>query len=82
MEERERDDGKGIDLEVLRAGGGGEGHHGLPGIKERAELAGGKLGVWSQLNSGTEIELTIPASIAYTKSPPERLTMSSGEGTG
>lgn len=28
---------------------------------------GGKLSVWSQLNSGTVIELTIPAAIAYTK---------------
>jgi signal transduction histidine kinase len=65
---RVRDNGKGIDLQVLSAGGRA-GHHGLPGIKERAELAGGKLAVWSQINSGTGIELTIPASIAYTKSP-------------
>ena len=78
---RVRDDGKGIDPQVLSAGGRA-GHHGLPGIKERAELAGGKLAVWSQLNSGTEIELTIPASIAYTKSPPASLSMSSGKGTG
>ena len=63
------DNGKGIDPAVLSAGGCA-GHHGLPGIRERAELTGGKLSVWSQPNSGTEIELTIPASIAYPKSKP------------
>ena len=61
------DNGKGIDPAVLSAGGR-TGHHGLPGLHERAELAGGKLSVWSQLNSGTEIELTIPAALAYAKS--------------
>ncbi len=61
-----RDDGKGIDPQVLD-GGGRAGHHGMPGMQERAGLAGGQLAVWSELGSGTEIELTIPASIAYTK---------------
>ena len=65
------DNGKGIDPAVLSTGGRA-GHHGLPGIHERADLAGGKLSVWSRLDSGTEIELTIPGSIAYTKSPPDR----------
>lgn len=64
-----RDNGKGIDQQVLEAGGRA-GHHGLYGINERAELAGGKLSVWSRIGSGTKVELTIPASIAYTKSPP------------
>jgi len=63
---RVRDDGKGIDPQVLDAGGR-SGHHGLPGMRERAELVGGKLAVWSALDSGTEIELTIPAAIAYAK---------------
>jgi len=67
------DNGKGIDPSVLRAGGRA-GHHGLPGIYERADLAGGKLSVRSQLGSGTEIELTIPAAIAYTKPPARRTT--------
>ncbi|PWU01420.1 MAG: hypothetical protein C5B51_22770, partial [Terriglobia bacterium] len=62
------DNGKGIDLAVLNAGGR-EGHHGLPGLHERAALAGGKLSVWSRPGSGTEIELTIPGTIAYTKTP-------------
>jgi signal transduction histidine kinase/ligand-binding sensor domain-containing protein len=63
---RVRDDGKGIDRQVLGAGGRG-GHHGLPGMRERAELVGGKLAVWSELHSGTEIDLVIPAAIAYAK---------------
>jgi len=63
---RVRDDGKGIDPQVLGAGGR-EGHHGLPGMRERAELVGGRLAVWSELNSGTEIELTIPSAVAYAK---------------
>jgi len=68
---RVRDDGKGIDPTVLN-GGGRPGHYGLPGMHERAKLVGGKLAVWSELNSGTEAELTIPASIAYAKSPAAR----------
>jgi len=68
---RVRDDGKGIDDSVL-AGDGEPGHYGLPGMHERAKLIGGKLEVWSQLQSGTEIELTLPASLAYTESPVRR----------
>jgi signal transduction histidine kinase/ligand-binding sensor domain-containing protein len=64
---RVRDDGKGIDPKVLDAGARA-GHYGLPGMHERAKLVGGKLAVWSELDSGTETELTIPASIAYAKS--------------
>jgi signal transduction histidine kinase/ligand-binding sensor domain-containing protein len=63
---RVRDDGKGIDVAVLN-GGGRAGHHGLPGMHERASLAGGSLAVWSKPGAGTEIELTIPAAIAYRK---------------
>jgi signal transduction histidine kinase/ligand-binding sensor domain-containing protein len=59
-----RDNGKGIDPKVL-SGGGRAGHYGLPGMHERAKLVGGKLALWSELNSGTEAELTIPASVAY-----------------
>ena len=66
---RVRDDGKGIDPEVLRAEGR-EGHFGLRGMRERAKLAGGKLTVWSGLDAGTEVELSIPASHAYSGSSP------------
>ena len=64
---RVRDFGKGIDPSIVNAGGRG-GHYGLPGIRERAELVGGKFAVWSEFNFGTAIALTVPASIAYTKS--------------
>ena len=34
---------------------------------ERAKLVRGKLVFWSEVGSGTEIELTVPASLAYAK---------------
>jgi nitrate/nitrite-specific signal transduction histidine kinase len=48
-----------------RSGQESAGHWGLTGLRERAKLMGGHLDVWSELESGTEVELTIPASIAY-----------------
>jgi len=62
---RVRDDGKGIDPKLL-AEDGRSGHFGLHGMRERAKVAGGRLDVWSELDAGTEVELTIPASAAYT----------------
>ena len=62
---RVRDDGKGIDPAVLSRQGS-EGHYGLPGMRERATLIGGKLTVWSEVDAGTEVELWVPASSAYT----------------
>ena len=61
------DDGKGIDPTVLS--GGREGHYGLPGMRERAEVVGGKLTVWSELETGTEVDLTVPAANAYAAAP-------------
>jgi len=76
---RVRDDGKGIDPEIL-----GEhprpGHFGLHGMRERAKIAGGQLDVWSELDSGTEIELSIPASKAYATSSARRSSWS-GKGS-
>jgi len=68
---RIRDDGKGINSQIV-TDKGRPGHWGLRGMQERAELVGGNLGVWSKLDSGTEIELTIPASTAYAKSTAQR----------
>jgi ligand-binding sensor domain-containing protein/signal transduction histidine kinase len=62
---RVRDDGKGIDPKVLDEGRSG--HFGLPGMRERAELIRGRLTVESELESGTEVELTVPAAVAYAK---------------
>ena len=59
-----RDDGKGIDSEVLKAGGRA-GHYGLPGMRERANRFGGKLEFWSEAGAGTEAVLTVPAAVAY-----------------
>ena len=64
---RVRDDGKGIPSDVLR-GDGREGHFGLHGMRERAKLVGGKLTIWTELDSGTEIEFVIPGARAYVKS--------------
>jgi len=64
---RVRDDGKGIDAKHLNEDGR-PGHFGLRGMRERAKLMGGKLAVWSELDSGTEVELRIPASRAYETS--------------
>jgi len=59
-----RDDGKGIDPEILKTGGRA-GHWGLPGMQERASRAGGKLEFWSEAGAGTEAVLTVPAAAAY-----------------
>jgi signal transduction histidine kinase/ligand-binding sensor domain-containing protein len=64
---RVRDDGKGIDPKVLTQDGQA-GHYGLHGMRERAKLVGGRLDVWSALDSGTEVELSISGSIAYSHS--------------
>ena len=60
---RVRDDGKGIDEDAMQSQP--PGHFGLPGMRERAEIVGGRLEVWSKPNSGTQIELSIPGAIAY-----------------
>jgi signal transduction histidine kinase len=61
---RIRDDGKGIDPDE-RGRAERSGHWGLKGMRERAERLGGELDVWSEPGAGTEIELRVPASIAY-----------------
>ena len=75
---RVRDDGKGIDTKLLTQDEP-PGHFGLRGMRERAELMGGKLTVWSELDSGTEVELSAPASIAYARSPARRFSWFSGK---
>jgi signal transduction histidine kinase len=41
------------------------GHWGLQGMRERAESFGAQLEVWSERGAGTEIELSVPARVAY-----------------
>ncbi len=66
---RIHDDGKGIAAEYLTAEGR-EGHFGLHGMRERAKLMGGRFTIWTAPDSGTEIELTIPAAHAYPEAAP------------
>jgi signal transduction histidine kinase len=61
-----RDDGKGMEPSILKSGGL-PGHFGLPGMRERAERVGARLDFWSEMGAGTELELTVPASMAYQK---------------
>jgi PAS domain S-box-containing protein len=65
---RIRDDGKGIDPKVLEEGGRA-GHWGLIGIRERAKRMGAQLHYWSEPGTGTEVQLSVPGSVAYELSP-------------
>jgi signal transduction histidine kinase/ligand-binding sensor domain-containing protein len=76
---RIRDDGKGIDPQIVNEKGR-PGHWGLRGMQERAKLVGGNLEVWSKPDSGTAIYLTIPASTAYA-TPTQRRSWLSRKGT-
>ena len=68
---RVRDDGHGIDPTVQQAGSKA-GHFGLGGMRERAELLGGRLTVRSGAGAGTEVELSVPAARAYSPFPQAR----------
>ncbi|MDO8583837.1 MAG: ATP-binding protein, partial [bacterium] len=50
-----QDDGIGFDLHAKEA----TGHFGLIGMRERAELAGGRLKIESEKGKGTQVVLTI-----------------------
>ncbi len=63
---RIRDDGKGIDRKDLESSGR-PGHWGLPGIRERAQRIGSQLDFWTETGAGTEVELRVPAAVAYEK---------------
>jgi len=58
-----RDDGKGFDSVLLGAGAGN--HWGLSGMAERAKRIEATLNVLTAKGAGTEIELSIPARVAY-----------------
>jgi signal transduction histidine kinase/ligand-binding sensor domain-containing protein len=62
---RIRDNGKGIDQQLLT--GGRVKHWGLAGMRERALQIGAQLNLWSDMGSGTEVELRVPGAIAYTE---------------
>jgi signal transduction histidine kinase len=62
-----RDNGCGINPEVLRSGR--DGHWGLSGMRERAEGMGAKFKVMSGAAAGTEVELSVPGHIAFQFPP-------------
>jgi len=53
-----RDNGCGIDPEVVRSGR--DGHWGLLGMRERALSIGGRVRIWSKPGCGTEVEICVP----------------------
>jgi signal transduction histidine kinase len=61
---RVRDDGMGMGTGELRARAS-PGHWGLQGMRERAQCIRGRLDIWSAPGAGTEIELAVPAAVAY-----------------
>ena len=64
---RVRDDGSGIKAVVLDAGGK-PGHFGLIGMRERANKLGAQIDIWSKPGAGTEVDLRVPAKVAYADS--------------
>jgi len=61
------DDGSGIDPQVLKEGR--DGHWGLAGMRERATRIGGLLNISSRTTGGTEVQLSVPSSVAFQPSP-------------
>jgi signal transduction histidine kinase/ligand-binding sensor domain-containing protein len=63
-----RDNGCGIDPNVLRSGR--EGHWGLSGMRERADRIGARLQLFSSASAGTEVQLSVPGRVAFQDQPP------------
>ncbi len=75
-----RDDGKGIDPSILSEGRAE--HFGLQGMRERARRIRGKLAIWTAADSGTEIELAVPAADAYLDRRPRPAEGATSEDAG
>jgi len=73
------DDGVGIDPLYQRMRGRPE-HGGLRGMYERAERIGAILSIMSGVGSGTQISLSLPASVAYESSMDRKQTRVGGVG--
>jgi PAS domain S-box-containing protein len=65
---RLRDNGCGISPQVL--GAGRAGHWGLTGMQERAMRIGGLLRISSSATAGTEVQLSVPGSVAFNSDFP------------
>ncbi len=59
-----QDDGVGLDATVVSEGGR-EGHYGLVGMRERARKIRAEFRLLSRAGGGAQIDLTVPASVAY-----------------
>jgi len=60
-----RDDGRGIDPEVVQSGT--DGHWGIAGMRERTERIGGSFELRSRSAAGTEVEVTVPGPVAFER---------------
>ena len=60
-----RDDGRGVDPQVVQSGI--DGHWGIAGMRERAERIAGTLKIRNRETAGTEVELKIPAHVAFER---------------
>jgi signal transduction histidine kinase len=65
---RLRDDGVGMSEQMLASGR--PTHWGLRGMRERADGISAQLHMWSREGEGCEIELTVPAAIAFLARKP------------
>jgi signal transduction histidine kinase/ligand-binding sensor domain-containing protein len=61
---RVRDNGKGLEPSVQSAGRRAR-HFGLQGMRERAKKMGGIFNLWTKDRAGIEIELIVPADVAF-----------------
>jgi signal transduction histidine kinase len=57
-----RDNGCGLDPQSVRSARAAQ--WGLTGMRERADSIGGQLRVWSRPGAGTEVEISVPGSLA------------------
>jgi signal transduction histidine kinase len=70
---RVRDNGVGIDPQVLDKGRSG--HFGLQGMRERTARIGGKLTIVSSPATGTDIHIVVPGGIIFRGTKPSRSTL-------
>jgi signal transduction histidine kinase len=63
-----QDNGCGIDAQIVNAER--DGYSGLSGMRRRAERIGAHLRLMSRVGIGTEVELRVPAEIAFESAPP------------
>jgi signal transduction histidine kinase len=64
-----RDNGSGVDTALLQAGPRSS-HSGLSCMRNRAHKIGAHLEIWSRPGTGTEVELRVPAALAYRDGKP------------